>query len=91
MKQVIIVVPNGYANLSSITGSFEILTRANAYWQKMGNKPMLEVRIAGFVTELKLGTGFFSVYPADIKEIKKTDLVIIPSLSYDFAEVIKEN
>ena len=40
MKQVIIVIPEGYANLSSITGSFEILTRANDYWQRMGNKPM---------------------------------------------------
>ena len=45
MKQVTIVVPKGHANLSSITGSFEILTRANAYWQKTGNKPMMEVHM----------------------------------------------
>jgi transcriptional regulator GlxA family with amidase domain len=91
MKQVTIVVPKGHANLSSISGSFEILTRANAYWQKMGKKPMMEIRIAGFETELKWGTGFFSVYPVDIKEIKKTDLLIIPSLSYDYDQVIKNN
>ncbi|MCW3106523.1 MAG: transcriptional regulator, AraC family [Segetibacter sp.] len=91
MKQVTIVVPKGNANLSSITGSFEILTRANEYWQKMGNQPMFEIRIAGFEAELKLGVGFFSVYPADIKEIKKTDLLIIPSVSYDYDHVIKEN
>jgi transcriptional regulator GlxA family with amidase domain len=91
MKQVIIVVPKGYANLSSITGTFEILTRANEYWQKMGNKPMMEIRIAGFVSELKLNAGFFSVHPVNIKEIKKTDLLIIPSLSYDYETVIKEN
>ena len=63
MKQVTIVVPKGNANLSSITGSFEILTRANEYWQKMGNKPMMEICIAGFVTELKLDAGFFSIHP----------------------------
>lgn len=91
MKQVTIVVPKGNANLSSITGSFEILSRANEYWQKMGNKRMFEIRIAGFETELKWGVGFFSVYPADIREIKKTDLLIIPSLSYDYDTVIKEN
>jgi len=91
MKQVTIVVPKGNANLSSITGSFEILTRANEYWQKMGNKPIFEIRIAGFETELKLGVGFFSVYPADIRTIKKTDLLIIPSVSYDYDKVIKEN
>ena len=81
MKQVTIVVPKGNVNLSSITGSFEILTRANEYWQKMGNRPMIEVRIAGFVTELKLDAGFFSVHPVNIKEIKKADLLIIPSVS----------
>jgi transcriptional regulator GlxA family with amidase domain len=91
MKQVTIVVPNGYANLSSIAGSFQILTRANEYWQKMGNKPMMEIRIAGFVTELKLDGGFFSVHPVNIKEIKKTDLLIIPSVSHEYDKVIKNN
>jgi transcriptional regulator GlxA family with amidase domain len=90
MKQVTIVVPQGDVNLSSITGTFEILTRADSFWQKMGNKPILEVRIAGFVKELKLDVGFFSVYPVNIKDIKKTDVVIIPSVSYD-ADLMKEN
>jgi transcriptional regulator GlxA family with amidase domain len=83
MKQVTIVVPKGKVNLSSITGSFEILTRANEHWRKSGNKPMMEIRIAGFVKELKLDAGFFSIHPVNIIEIKKTDLLIIPSVSYD--------
>ena len=91
MKHVVIVVPNGYANLASITGSFQILTRANEYWQKTGNKSMIEIHIAGFVTELKLDAGFFSVYPVNIKEIKKTDLLIIPSVSHEYDNVIKTN
>ena len=91
MKQVIIVIPEGYANLSSITGSFEILTRANDYWQRMGNKPLLQVRLAGFITELKLDVGFFSIHPEDINAIKKTDLIIIPSLSHEYDRMLKEN
>jgi transcriptional regulator GlxA family with amidase domain len=90
MKQVVIVVPKGEVNLSSITGSYEILTRANMFWENMGNRSMLEVRIAGFMPELKLDAGFFSIHPASIAEIKKTDLIIIPSVSYD-DEVIKKN
>lgn len=90
MKQVTIVVPTGHVNLSSITGSFEIITRANAYWEKMGNKPKVEVRIAGLVKELKVDDGFFSIYPVDIEDIKKTDLVIIPSFYYDDA-LIEDN
>jgi transcriptional regulator GlxA family with amidase domain len=91
MKQVTIVVPEGYANLSSIAGSFQILNRANGYWEKIGNKPMMEIRIAGFVTELKLDEGFFSIHPVNIKEIKRTDLLIIPSVSYEYDHVIQKN
>ena len=91
MKKVTIIVPNGYVNLSSIAGSFQILTRANEYWQKMGHKSMMEIRIAGFVTELKLDGGFFSINPVNITEIKKTDLVIIPSVSHEYDRVIREN
>ncbi|MBC7888719.1 MAG: helix-turn-helix domain-containing protein [Ferruginibacter sp.] len=91
MKQVTIIVPKGYANLSSIAGTFQILGRANDYWQKMGHQPLLEIRIAGFVTELKLDGGFFSIHPANITEIKKTDLLIIPSVSHEYDTVIKEN
>ena len=49
----------------------------------MGNKPIIEISIAGFVTELKLDAGFFSVHPRDISEVKKTDLLIIPSIVYE--------
>jgi transcriptional regulator GlxA family with amidase domain len=91
MKQVIIVVPNGYAHLSSIMGSLEILSRANEYWQKLGNPSLIEIHIAGFVTELKLDLDFFSVYPNDIKDIKKADLVIIPSVGQYYDTIMKDN
>jgi len=91
MMQVTIIVPNGTAHMSSIAGSFEILTRANLYWQKAGNRPLMEIRIAGFDTEPKSNTGFFSVFPTDILKIKKTDLLIIPSLSHDYENVIRKN
>ena len=90
MKQVTIVVPKGKTNLSSITGSFEILTRANGYWQKMEGKPGMEIYIAGFMTELKLDSGIFSVHPVNIMDIKKTDLLIIPSVNYD-DKLMEEN
>jgi len=91
MKQVIILVPKGYANLASVVGTFQILNRANGYWQQMGNRPMMQVRIAGFETELKLDGGFFSIFPADINEISKADLLIIPSVSHEYDRVLKEN
>jgi transcriptional regulator GlxA family with amidase domain len=37
-----------------------------------------------------LDAGFFSIYPVNLEEIKKTDLLIIPSISYSNS-IIKEN
>ncbi|HEY3402733.1 MAG TPA: helix-turn-helix domain-containing protein [Ohtaekwangia sp.] len=91
MKHVTIVIPDDNANLSSITGAFEILSRANNYWQRTGNSARLDIHVAGFVTELKLDAGFFSLTPSDIRKIKKTDLLIIPSLSHDYEGMIKKN
>ncbi len=91
MKHVTIVVPNGYADIGSITGSFDILTMANGHWREMGNRSMIEVRIAGFVTGLKSDAGFFSVNPMDIREIEKADLLIIPSLSHYYETLIGKN
>lgn len=91
MKQVVIIVPKGYANLASVVGTFQILNRANGYWQQLGHRPMMEVHIAGFETELKLDGGFFSIFPVDINEISKADLLIIPSVSHEYDRVLKEN
>jgi transcriptional regulator GlxA family with amidase domain len=91
MKHVTIVVPNGYADLSSIAGSFEILSTANAYWSRAGNKPMIGIQIAGFVADQPSDVPFFSASPADIREIKRTDLLIIPSVSDHFHTIIEKN
>lgn len=91
MKQVIILVPAGRINLSSITGTYEILTAADRYWQTLGNRPMMEVRIAGMASKTSADVGFFSLRPIPLEDIEKTDLVIIPSLSFDCDHVLREN
>lgn len=89
--QVTIVVPDEDVNLSAVAGSFKILTRANEYWQKMGKPSKMEVRVAGFVKEVKLDGGLFSIYPVPVKEVKHTDLLIVPSITHDFDTVIRKN
>jgi transcriptional regulator GlxA family with amidase domain len=83
MKHVTILAPQGKVNLSSITGSYEILHRANSYWCVQGNRPLMDICIAGFVQEIKLDSGFFSIHPVDINELTTTDLIIVPSVTYD--------
>src|ERR1700759_850601 len=91
MKHVTIIVPGGTVHMSSIAGSFEILTRANQYWQKTGNKPLMEVQVAGFAAKHKQDAGLFSVNPDNIQDIPFTDLIIIPSLSHDYDNVKNKN
>lgn len=92
MKQVVILVPSTYVNLSSIAGSFEILTRANAYWQRIGNKSLINVQVAGFEQELQLEHGLFSIHPVPLQQIKRADLVIIPSLANEnFDDLLADN
>ncbi len=91
MKKAVIVVPEGQVNLSSISGSFEILNRANKYWQKLGHPSLMTVQVAGTAKEIVLSNGLFSIHPVPIKQLKKNDLIILPSLSYDYKNVIREN
>ncbi len=91
MKQLIILVPNGHHNLSSVVGSFKIFTRANDYWKKLGHDPVFDIRLAGTSKRVDLYDGLFSVKPhLSIKEVKHCDLVIIPSLNHQYQEVARK-
>lgn len=91
MKKVTILAPKGPVNLSSISGSYELFTRANEYWISLGNSSMIEVCIAGFEREVKLDAGFFSVHPLNIRKINKTDLLIIPSVFHESETIVEDN
>jgi transcriptional regulator GlxA family with amidase domain len=91
MKQVVIVVPDGDVDASSISGTIHVLNWANAHWQQLGQRPMIEIRLAGFETELKLDLGFVSLHPLPINEIKEIDLLIIPSLKQEYHAALRKN
>jgi transcriptional regulator GlxA family with amidase domain len=82
MKKVVILAPVGDTILSSITGSFEILSRADQYWLRKGNRSRIDVSIASFETELSLDGGYFSVHPLHVSTIKEPGVIIIPSVPY---------
>ena len=82
MKHITIVVPKGQTVLSSITGPYEILTRANHWWQAKGKPSRLQVRIAGFDGAQQFDSGYCCVQPDDIRELERSDLIIVPSVAY---------
>ena len=81
MKHISIIVPQGDSILSSIIGPYKALTGANDYLVKTGRKPLFNIHLVGLNAETKLYHGLFSVHPDQvIKDVKKTDLIIIPAL-----------
>ncbi len=93
MKHLTIVVPNGEGNnISSIAGSYKLFTRANAYWKANGKKELFTITVAGLAGKVNYYDGLFSVQPhARISSIKKTNLIIVPSLNHHYREAVKEN
>jgi transcriptional regulator GlxA family with amidase domain len=92
MKYLTILVPDGPNNLSSIVGSYKILTRANEYWRERGNKEQFKIELAGISEKVDFYDGLFSVKPhLNISAIKKTDLIIIPSLNHNYYKAVNGN
>ncbi|QIL41405.1 helix-turn-helix domain-containing protein [Pedobacter sp. HDW13] len=92
MKHITILVPDGPNNLSSIIGSYKILSRANAYWQENGHEALFKIELAGISDEVNYYDGLFSVKPhRHISSISRTNLVIIPSLNHNYEKAIEGN
>jgi transcriptional regulator GlxA family with amidase domain len=91
MKHVIIVIPNNYADLTSVRDAFEILQSANQQWMMQGNARELEIHIAGFTKEIKIDSCIFAIYPENLEGIHKCDLVIIPSVSHYYNGIVEQN
>jgi transcriptional regulator GlxA family with amidase domain len=92
MKHLTILVPNGENNVSSIAGAYKLFTRANEFWGANGRKKLFQIELAGTVKKVDFYDGLFSVQPhKHLSTIRKTDLIIIPSLNHNYQNAIKEN
>jgi transcriptional regulator GlxA family with amidase domain len=95
MKHLTILVPDGQTNLStvaSIVGTYEIFIRANAFWKDSGKKELFQVELAGISKKADFYNGLFSVKPqVNISAIRKTNLIIVPSLARDYQGAMKGN
>ena len=87
----VVLVPNCRVNLNSVAGAYEILSRANEFWQRAGNSSRITVQIAGSISEISMDDGYFTIRPTPLNKIKKSDLVIIPSIFADYSEAIEKN
>ena len=92
MKHISILVPRGAAALSCIEGSFIMFTKANDFLASRGRQPLFKVQLVGLSSEPQVYDRLFSVRPdATIAEVHRTDLIVIPAVNGDRAEVIESN
>lgn len=95
MKHLTIIVPDGQTNLSSvacIVGAYEIFNRANDIWKQNGKKEIFKMVTAGVSKKAEFDDGLLSVQPhTHVSEIKKTNLIIIPSLNHDYVKAMHGN
>lgn len=83
MKHLTLIYPAGkadFSTISCITGAFEAFNSANAYRRNSGKEALFTVELAGTAESEKLNGGMIEIKPQRlIDQIKKTDLIIIPS------------
>lgn len=95
MKHITIIVPDGQSSLSTvacIVGAYEMFLQANSCWKRLGKKEPYRIELAGVSKKAAFGQGLLTIQPhADIAQVPKTDLIIIPSLVRDFDKALKKN
>lgn len=92
MKHVSILIPRGHTSLVNIVGTHQIFNMVNGIAQNMGKQPVFEVHLVGLKKNVPQSTGLFASKPdCIIKEVKTTDLIIIPAIHDDPVEGFKQN
>ena len=91
MKHITILVPQ-QSVLVSIDNPRCLFSGVNDFLQEAGKPPIFKIQLAGLSAEVKLHKGSFSVHTdALLKDVKKTDLVIIPALDGDMRTALEIN
>ncbi|MDR3679439.1 MAG: helix-turn-helix domain-containing protein [Flavipsychrobacter sp.] len=92
MKHISILVPEGDASMIDIIGSYKGFNRVNKYLVDKGLEPRFKVQLVGTAKGLNMENGLFTIQPhLTPEQVTKTDLIIIPAVSWNFAESLPAN
>jgi transcriptional regulator GlxA family with amidase domain len=91
MKNVSILVPESSV-MQAIADPQYLFSAANQFLIASGKAPLFHVELVGAKKDVKLNNGLFSVHTdKQLKDIVKTDLVLIPALFGDMQAAISKN
>ncbi|MGH2643641.1 MAG: GlxA family transcriptional regulator [Chitinophagaceae bacterium] len=90
MKHITILATPGN-NLGSIDNPRRAFLSVNEYLKEKGEEPLFKVQIAGCTKEIPLDSGICTLHAdVEIKDLKKTDLIIIPAYEGDIEKGVAE-
>jgi transcriptional regulator GlxA family with amidase domain len=91
MKTVSILVPE-CSVMQAVADPQYLFSAVNQFLAVSGQTPLFHVELVGTKKEMKLNDGMFSVFTDRlVKDIKKTDLIIIPALFGDMQTAVSKN
>ena len=80
------------ATMSSVDGAFQLLSRINDFLKYQGKSPFYTVELVGVESQTTITHGLYTIHANKLlKEVNKTDVVIIPIICGDFAKIIAAN
>ncbi len=86
-----ILVPENSV-MQAIADPQYLFSAVNQFMAVAGKKPLFNVQLVGLKREVKINDGLFSINTSQLlKDVKKTDLVIIPALFGDMKTAIASN
>ncbi len=91
MKHITILATAG-SNLASIDTPRRAFLSVNEYFEDKNQSSFFKVQIAGAAKEIKQHNGVYTIHPdVEIKNVKKTDLIIIPAFDGDIQKGVEQN
>ena len=91
MKHITILATPGI-NIGSIDNPRRAFFSVNEYFEQRGEPPFFKVSIAGSSKEVPLDNGLCTLHAdVEIKDLKKTDLIIIPAFDGDLQKGLEQS
>lgn len=90
MKDISIIVAEG-AILGNVEGPRQVFTEVNQFLESMGKPPLFNVQLVGLTREGQLNDGLYTISTLPFKDVKSTDLIIIPAMYGDLRKAVEAN
>jgi transcriptional regulator GlxA family with amidase domain len=92
MKHVSLLIPRGHFSLVNVEGTHQIFSWVNECLQQKNQDPIFNLHLVGLSKTTTQTNKLFSIHPDSlIKDVKKTDLIILPAIHGDLEKNIKLN